>query len=332
MKLSKEAYARRVQASHDCGLPLVGPVNASLAVTQRCNSACSYCPSARVDRRADCPSPLLVDALAQLREMGVKQVSLTGGEPLLRDDLEELVGRAAKTGLVPLVLTNGVLLTEERARSLVSAGAAGFVVSLDALDPEVYQALRGRPLDESWQGVEVLARLKRERPGLVASVTCVLTRHNVQGLGELARVLCGLRLHLQVQPCAEAPNLEVPSDPNSIARARAALAEVRAAYGRFLPPEDVSYLEHIPSYLVGRALPEGFRCLAAYAVVHLDAELDVFPCWLEPAIGNLREASLAHIWAGEAMTRARARLARGECARCWLLCDAGPSLRYRKTG
>jgi MoaA/NifB/PqqE/SkfB family radical SAM enzyme len=325
-----EEYTRRIQASFDLGRPLVGPTNASLAVTKRCNSRCRYCPPARVDQQAGPTPEALSNVLTQLAALGVHRVSITGGEPLLRTDLEEVIAFAARLGLAAVVLTNGTLLTIERGRSLLAAGAVGFVVSLDSVHDDTYRAVRGRGIRDALRGVDVLAELKRGRRQVVACVTSVLTRYNVDELGELAHYLYGRGLGFQIQPCLDAPHLEIDGhDQDTIGKVEAALAEVRAVYGPALSVADLAYLDHIPSYLRDRGMPADYRCLAGYALVHLDADLNLYPCWLEPPVGSMRQQPLAELWFGEAMSQARWRFAEGNCTGCWLLCDVKPSLLYR---
>ncbi len=76
-------------------------------------------------------------------------VVLTGGEPLLRRDLEELVTHGSGKGLAMVVGTNGVLLSEKRVKSLQTAGTMGLGISLDSLDPDHHDQFRGCP--GSWE-------------------------------------------------------------------------------------------------------------------------------------------------------------------------------------
>ena len=107
------------------------------------------------------------------------------------------------------------------------------------------------------------------------------------------------------------------------------LIEIQAQYAGRMDAAERAYLAHIPDYLASRQLPPGHRCLAAYAVVHISADFDLFPCWLLPTVGNLRQTSLTELWHSPAMRAGRERIQAGNCPRCWLLCDAKPSLAYR---
>jgi cyclic pyranopterin phosphate synthase len=123
--------------------------NLRLSVTDRCNLRCSYCMPEeeyawlpRADLLTFEELARLVDAFTRL---GVDRVRLTGGEPLLRRDLPELVRLlAARPALADLAITtNGVLLAEQAA-ALLAAGLRRFTVSLDTLRPERFKAITRR--------------------------------------------------------------------------------------------------------------------------------------------------------------------------------------------
>jgi radical SAM protein with 4Fe4S-binding SPASM domain len=107
---------------------------------------------------------------------------LTGGEPLLRRDILEIVRRAAERGLWVVVGTNGVRITENVGRRLAEAGARGLSLSLDALDPDRHD--RFRRVRGAWQntveGAEILHRA--ELPFIVQTTA---GSHN---LGELEAI------------------------------------------------------------------------------------------------------------------------------------------------
>jgi GTP 3',8-cyclase len=122
-----------------------------ISVTDRCNFRCPYCMPKEVFGSAFkflAREELLtfeeVGRLARLFVLnGVHKVRLTGGEPLLRRDLERLVEQlAAIDGLDDIALTtNGSLLTREKARALKAAGLSRITISLDSLDDAVFRAM-----------------------------------------------------------------------------------------------------------------------------------------------------------------------------------------------
>ena len=129
-----------------------------LSVIEACNFRCPYCmPAERIadDHGLDAASRLSFDEIEVLvrsfASLGVRKLRLTGGEPLLRKRLPDLVGRlAAIPGLDDLALTTNGALLAGQARALRDAGLRRITVSLDTLDPPTFHALsggRGRLVD-----------------------------------------------------------------------------------------------------------------------------------------------------------------------------------------
>jgi cyclic pyranopterin phosphate synthase len=121
-----------------------------ISVTDRCNFRCTYCMPKEVFGRE---FPFIqreglltfeeITRLARLLvERGVEKIRLTGGEPLLRRDLEHLVTMLASIGPIDIAMTtNGSLLTRDRARSLRDAGLKRISISLDAVDDAVFRRI-----------------------------------------------------------------------------------------------------------------------------------------------------------------------------------------------
>jgi radical SAM protein with 4Fe4S-binding SPASM domain len=123
-------------------------------LTRRCNLACEHCYMDAQTREQGGPEELSTTEVKDLLDQVANQsdetmVVLTGGEPLLRRDLEELVAHGNAGGLSMVVGTNGVMLTEKRVKSLKTAGTMGLGISLDSLDPDHHDEFRGCP--GSWK-------------------------------------------------------------------------------------------------------------------------------------------------------------------------------------
>ena len=137
----------------------------AINLTKRCNLACAHCYMDAETMKYGGKNELttvelrgLLDDIAG-RSNGT-MIVLTGGEPLLRGDLEELLAYGTKLGLSMVVGTNGVALTDKRVQSLKSAGAMGAGISLDSLDPEKHDAFRGLPgaWEKTLNGIEACKR------------------------------------------------------------------------------------------------------------------------------------------------------------------------------
>jgi cyclic pyranopterin phosphate synthase len=141
-----------------------------VSVTDRCNFRCVYCMPKEIFGRDFQFLPrtalLTFEELARLARLfaalGVHKIRLTGGEPLLRRDLEGLVAMLAGIeGLDDLTLTtNGSLLTPAKARALRAAGLRRITISLDSLDDTVFMAMNdvGVPVDRILGAIETAAQ------------------------------------------------------------------------------------------------------------------------------------------------------------------------------
>lgn len=122
------------------------PFLVSWNVTKRCNLLCGHCYLDACDLSG--PDAISTDeALSYIAQIGSLSpgcmLVLTGGEPLLREDIFRLASRASKLGLSPVIGTNGTLLTDETIKRLVGSGVQGIGVSLDSLAPEIHDRIRG---------------------------------------------------------------------------------------------------------------------------------------------------------------------------------------------
>jgi len=120
----------------------------AINLTRRCNLACDHCYMDAQTREQGGEGELSTEEVRGLLEQiagrsDETMVVLTGGEPLLRRDLEELVAHGHGLGLSMVVGTNGVLLNDSRVQSLKQAGAMGMGISLDSLDPDHHDRFRG---------------------------------------------------------------------------------------------------------------------------------------------------------------------------------------------
>ena len=119
--------------------------------TNACNMYCAHCY-----RDAGCKADEELSTgeaktlLEQIARAGFKIMIFSGGEPLMRPDILELVRHAASLKLLPVFGTNGTLITRERAQHLLDAGARGMGISLDSLDREKHN--RFRSFEGAWEG------------------------------------------------------------------------------------------------------------------------------------------------------------------------------------
>ncbi len=156
-------------------------------LTRRCNLECAHCYiSAGPSESAD--GELTTDECLRIAEEILElnpspMFILSGGEPLLRDDLTTIAAFASKRGATVVVGTNGTLLTNDRIAALKDAGVSGVAVSVDSLDQRYHDNFRhGRGSLEAT--TQALARLREHRMDFIIQTTA--TKGN---RSELARLV-----------------------------------------------------------------------------------------------------------------------------------------------
>ncbi|CAN5232725.1 GTP 3',8-cyclase MoaA [soil metagenome] len=164
-----------------------------ISVTDRCNFRCVYCMPKEVfsrDHRFLPRRELLsfeeIERVARIFVgLGVQKLRITGGEPLLRRDLELLIERLAAIGDLDLTLTTNAALLGQKAQALADAGLTRVTVSLDSLDDEVFRAMN----DVDFPVARVLAGIDAAaEAGLPVKVNVVVKRGLNEGsVLEIAR-------------------------------------------------------------------------------------------------------------------------------------------------
>ena len=151
-----------------------------ISVTDRCNFRCVYCMPKEVFGRdyrfLERKELLTFEELERLARIfvarGVEKIRITGGEPLLRRELERLIERLAALDVDLTLTTNGSLLPQ-KARALADAGLRRVTVSLDSLDDEAFRALNDVdfPVQRVLEGIDAAAAA-----GLPVKVNAVVKR------------------------------------------------------------------------------------------------------------------------------------------------------------
>ena len=164
-----------------------------LSVTDRCNFRCRYCMPAEIFTRDYVF--LRRDLLLSFEELttiaraferlGVRKIRLTGGEPLLRRGIEELIGLLVDATACEVTLTTNASLLGRKAAALAGAGLSRITVSLDSLDDTTFMAMNdvGFPVAAVLDGIDAAASV-----GLPVKVNAVVKRGvNDHGVVEMAR-------------------------------------------------------------------------------------------------------------------------------------------------
>ena len=159
------------------------PTTLLAELTHRCPLHCPYCSNPLELLRAE--SELGTEewkrVFTEARSLGVLQLGLSGGEPLLRKDLEDLAAHARAAGLYSTLVTSGLGLTRSRAERLKEAGLEHVQISIQDSDPETAERIAGV---RSVKHKQAAAAIVREL-GFAFTVNVVLHRANLDRIGEI---------------------------------------------------------------------------------------------------------------------------------------------------
>ncbi|HTJ35807.1 MAG TPA: pyrroloquinoline quinone biosynthesis protein PqqE [Dactylosporangium sp.] len=282
------------------------PTGMIAELTYRCPLRCAYCsnPVDLAAYRDELTTEQWRDVLGQARAAGVLQVHLSGGEPLLRNDLPELVGQASGLGMYTNLVTSGIQLDAGRLAALLDAGLDHLQLSIqDARAPEA-DAIAGGAFHERKLAAAGLVRAT----GIPLTVNVVLHAANVARLTEIADLAVSLgadRLelaHTQFYGWGLRNRAALMPTRAQVDAAAEAAAGVHRRHGDRI---EIVYVQ--PDYHTGEAKP----CMQGWGARQLVVAPngDVLPCLAAGQLPGLevpsvRSAGLAAIWRDSAMFNA----------------------------
>jgi radical SAM protein with 4Fe4S-binding SPASM domain len=284
---------------------LVGPLAVHLEVIAACNLTCSHCFAGRLPRNHQPLTLPEMDGLfADLARLGSFRLGLTGGEPLLRKDLFDVLDAATGRGLHPCLTTNGLLVTEQTARELGRRPLVWLNVSLEGPSAESNDAVRGAGTFAAV--MEKLKLLGRHARFTLAFTVMRTNAHLVKECAELAyRVGAHTAVFRPLYPAGVA--LDHPELMPTFAQYTAALRDLT---GMDSPGSDLRALDPFGPETRGRPqIHTSPTCGAGQHVCSISVQGDVSPCsFLGTTFntGNIRETPFEVIWrTGGQMRRMR---------------------------
>jgi putative heme d1 biosynthesis radical SAM protein NirJ2 len=288
--------------------------------TNACNLYCKHCyreSGARAAEELNTDEGFkLIDEIARA---GFKIMIFSGGEPLMRDDIYELVHYAARSGLRPVLGSNGTLITPGVAADLKEAGAMAVGISLDSTDPAKHDAFRSST--GAWQAAVDGMRACREA-GLPFQVhTTVLEWNNeeIEDLTDLS-VDLGARGHhiFFMVPAGRAVNIE--AETLRAEQYEQLLRRIITKQGQVdieLKPTCAPQFMRIARQM-GVKMRFSRGCLAGTSYCIISPRGDVQPCaYLNIPLGNVRQTPFDEIWRGnDVLQRLRTLDYSGGCGTC----------------
>jgi len=320
------------------------PVLSEVALTWRCNVKCLFCYASctcisETDEESDLEELSTENVKAVLdiirNEAEVPSVSFTGGEPLLRPDLEELVAYASGTlNMRVNLITNGTLIDEKTAASLKAAGLASAQVSIESPDPDVHDSIVGvkNAFQSSVSGLKAL-----KKAGVSVHPHATLCRMNIdtlQRMPQFAKSLGVDRFSL---------NMIIPTGrgvAEELAVKYSEIEDIVLDIQKQAESQSIRFMWYSPTPLclfnpVSHDLGNK-GCSACEGLLSVDPYGRILPCssWKEP-LGNLLQEGFQPIWFGDWGKALREkRSAHPECRDCehFAVCHGACPLYFKVHG
>lgn len=170
-----------------------------ISVTDRCNLRCAYCMPEEGIQSVCHDQILRYDEILRLAgifaSLGIRKIKLTGGEPLVRKGVPELAARLKQIpGIEQVTLTTNGVCLKEQMQSLAEAGIGGINLSLDTLNPAVFERITRRDsFDQAMEGLEEALKY----PEIPLKINCVPMNLEGQNVVELAGLARKYRIHVR---------------------------------------------------------------------------------------------------------------------------------------
>lgn len=260
------------------------PLTVSLAVTSRCNYRCIYCYGAYYNRKdKDFPTEVWLDLIDEVAEMGTRLIHLGGGEPLLRDDIEEIIDKVKDRNIICRMNTNGALIPKK-------------IDSLKRLDSICVSLDGGAVANDKNRGEgtfeEIIAGIKcAKEHGIPVHVSSVVTTNSVGALDEVLELAkeIGFMVEFGLPYEQTTPNKDIPAvklyDEQVRAFLRTLLKYMAKGYPIFYSTSTYRYALRWPTTYQKKILydnvPDDFKVIDCYMgkyMCFVDGDGLVYPC------------------------------------------------------
>jgi radical SAM protein with 4Fe4S-binding SPASM domain len=315
------------------GMGCIGfPAHPVWEMTTACNLRCIHCHTSggkpSPDELTTEEAKRLLSQLARVPEF--RMMAFTGGEPLVRGDLFELLAYSRALGFTNTMATNATLIDDDVARRLRRCGVVIAAVSLDGLDAETHDFVRGVPgaFEKALAGMRAL-----RRAGILLHINITAMEYNLDQMDRLMALVdeldTGILLMYQLVPVGrgrgvEDAALDLSANERLIRFMAQAQREARAIM------EPVAGPQYWPFLLQRNGIGRGpllrlaetvfHGCSAGRGFVYIKPDGDVWPCpFVEVSCGNVRRTPFDAIWCGSAVLedlRRREDLLKGRCGEC----------------
>jgi AdoMet-dependent heme synthase len=308
-------------------------------LTRNCNLSCIHCRASATGGpyTGELSFSECATVLDEIRAFSDPTIILTGGEPLLRDDIFDIISYGVEKGLRMVIAINGTLLDEEKALKLKASGIKRVSMSLDGMDKETHDSFRG--VKGSFDAVMRGAGMLRAA-GLPFQINTTVTRLNAGSLGDIYRLVktigaVGWHVFLLV-PVGRGEGLK--GEELNTRMYESTLLDLYAIEKRNEIEIKVTCAPHYYRIVKEKGdTPKSAGCLAGKSFMFISHRGIAQPCgYLDVPSGDVRKLGVQEVWEGSEVFNRLRNLAsyKGKCGGCRYLkiCGGCRARAYESTG
>lgn len=260
----------------------LAPVSTSIAVTKKCMYNCWHCHASKMmkQEQKDLTATQLIKIIKDLQKFGVGIISFTGGEPLIRNDLEEIISEIDDRSIT-IIFSSGFGLTKERAIKLKKSGLFGIAISFDSVIPEVHDTKRG--YKGAYQiALDAIHHAKNAKLYTIGQVTCTRELLQTGEIHDIAEFLKKQNIdELRILDPIPSGNLE--NQPNEVLtqKEKEELVKLHHLFNSKKKYPKTSVVSYVES-------EDQFGCVAGFKHSYIDYEGNLTACdFMDKSYGNL---------------------------------------------
>jgi AdoMet-dependent heme synthase len=305
------------------------PYHVVWEITKRCNLNCIHCYASSVESSqkelTTKEGKRLLDQIAKVDDF--RMIVITGGEPLIRKDIFEMVEYAGKLGFRIVFSTNGTLLSPQIAKDLVKLGVVNFSISLDGSNPENHEKIRRKPgcFFSTMEGIKAA-----RDTGACTQINFTAMKQNLAELPAVMDLADKLDVDIfmifqSIPPVQDRGAIELGTEEQM-----QLLQTIRERQGKskylLMPVCSPEYWPLITGHYENKKAASGlqksvfFGCGAGRGFCYIRFDGDVWPCNFIPvAAGNVLQTPLNEIWQKSPLLnefRTSQRKLKDECGNC----------------
>ncbi len=339
LKRAFQVLALKVSRSIGEPLPGAGPLHGSISVTYRCNLKCGMCylwkgPSQYGlkgigDELTNAEMKKVIDDFA---DIGTAGIGFSGGEPLLRTDMTELIAYTKAKGMIAHMSCNGFLTAnKDLCKKVIESGLDAIGFSLDGVSAETHDKVRGK--DGSYErvlkSIDNFIELRKElNRDIKIIVVCVVSNYNVDELIDLIALLKAHKVdHISFMPFHDIGLLGFKPENSMDFKIKARnLEKLNAVMDKIIDMKktdkvlenSMAYLKLFKDCFAGKKWPT--PCYAGYGTLCIGAWGHIYPCFprMEAEVGkgaNVRQISVKDYWKSQQAKKMREEIK--ECRECY---------------